>query len=160
MDAGADVSEEDPRLPPRWFITTTWRAHRLLYRISRGRLGLRTPEHGRHSGMMCVHTVGRRSGAERAVIVDYFEDGPDIVTLAMNGWGEADPAWWYNLRATPDVVVDLKGEKRPVRAHEATGDERARLWSLFGQYPGWGDVDAFSRRRERPRPVVVLEPRT
>jgi F420H(2)-dependent quinone reductase len=42
---------------------------------------------------MRLHTVGRRTGRTRAVIVGYFEDGPNLVTMAMNGWADAEPAW-------------------------------------------------------------------
>lgn len=108
--------------------------------------------------MMRLRTTGRRSGSERTVIVDYFEDGVNLVTLAMNGWEPSDPAWWLNLQANPLAHVDLRGGTRRVRARAATRDERAVLWPSFAEYPGWGDVDAFSRLRERERPVVILEP--
>ena len=50
---------------------------------------------------MRLHSVGRRSGAERVAILAYFEEGPNLVTLAMNGWGAPEPAWWLNLQAAP-----------------------------------------------------------
>jgi hypothetical protein len=43
-------------------------------------------------------TVGRRTGRPRAVLVCYVDDGDDFITMAMNGWGPAEPAWWLNLR--------------------------------------------------------------
>ena len=61
-------------------------------------------------------TVGRKTGKEREAIVAYFEDGPNIVTMAMNGWGEAEPAWWLNLLDHPDAEIALKdGRTRVVR---------------------------------------------
>ena len=48
---------------------------------------------------MRLTTIGRRSGRTRAVIVGYFEDGTNLVTMAMNGWRSAEPAWWLNLQA-------------------------------------------------------------
>lgn len=157
----SNISEKPAgRLPPRWVITTVWRAHRALYRLSGGRLALRTPKEGRHAGMMALRTIGRRSGQERFVILSYFPDGETMVTMAMNGWGEPDPAWWLNLEADPDAEVRIRGANVPVRARAASADERARLWPGFSSYPGWGDVDAFSRRRDRERPVVILERRS
>ncbi|MGZ9111606.1 MAG: hypothetical protein ACXW3X_11105, partial [Rhodoplanes sp.] len=44
-----------------------------------------------------------RTGLERSVMVGYFEDGPNLVTMAMNGWGEGEPAWWLNLQSHPDA---------------------------------------------------------
>jgi deazaflavin-dependent oxidoreductase (nitroreductase family) len=52
-----------------------------------------------------LHTTGRRTGAKRVAILGYFEDGPNLFTLAMNGWGEPDPAWWLNLQANPDATI-------------------------------------------------------
>ena len=43
------------------------------------------------------------------MIVGYYEDGPNLVSMAMNGWGAAEPAWWLNLQAHPDAVVELAG---------------------------------------------------
>ena len=66
-----------------------------------GRFGLRTARADRW-GMMRLRTVGRRSGKERTAILGYFEDGPDLVTMAMNGWADPEPAWWLNLQAQPE----------------------------------------------------------
>src|SRR5262245_1180849 len=43
--------------------------------------------------------------AERSVILGYVEDGPNLVTMAMNGWADGEPAWWLNLQAHPDATV-------------------------------------------------------
>ncbi len=88
------------RLPPRWFVVTFWHAHRLILRASRGRKGLWPPRPGKW-GALRLTTTGRRSGEPRSVIVGYYEDGSDLVTMAMNGWGAAEPAWWLNLQAHP-----------------------------------------------------------
>ena len=79
----------------------------------------------------------------------------------MNGWGEKDPAWWLNLRALPHATVELKGgANRQVRAREAVGEERERLWTLLQSYRGYGDIEGFSHRRPSGTAVVVLEPRS
>ena len=151
--------ERTPWLPPRWFIRLAWLAHRTVYRITGGRRGLSLPTAEGKFGQMRLRTIGRRSGQERIAILGYYEDGANLVTLAMNGWGDPEPAWWLNLQARPDAMIDLKGASRPVRAHAAEGEERSRLWSLFTKYRGWGgDVDAFARRRSRETAVVVFEP--
>ena len=110
-----------PRLPPRWFVRTAWVAHRAIYRLTAGRRGLWRPRPG-HWGAMRLTTVGRRSGKERVALLGYYEDGPNLVTLAMNGWAEPEPAWWLNLQAHPDAVVEVKGQPpRPVRGRAAEG---------------------------------------
>ena len=93
--------------------------------------------------MMRLTTIGRRSGQPRVAIIGYYEDGPNLVTLAMNGWADAEPAWWLNLQAQPDTTVELPDGPRAVRARAAAGEERERLWATFRDYPGWGDdIDA------------------
>jgi deazaflavin-dependent oxidoreductase (nitroreductase family) len=110
--------------------------------------------------MMRLATVGRRSGKPRIAIVGYYEDGPNLVTLAMNGWGQSDPAWWLNLQANPETTVALADGPRAVRARAATGAERDRLWARFADFPGWGDdINGLAARRPEETAVVVLEPR-
>lgn len=157
MSTSPDDAEKPPRLPPPWFIHTAWRVHRALYRVSGGRF-LWTPGGKRGWGALRLTTVGWRSGKERSVILGYIDDGPNLCTLAMNGWDEGHPAWWRNLEAQPDAVVRLKGqEPRPVHARLATGDERDRLWQRWAETDE--GLDALAARRSIETPVVVLEPR-
>jgi deazaflavin-dependent oxidoreductase (nitroreductase family) len=161
--AGNDAADPSApqSLPPRIVVRTFWLLHRAAYRITGGRFGLARPRAGSKFGMMRLTTVGRRSGQSRIAIVGYFEDGPNLVTLAMNGWGDKEPAWWLNLQARPDTTVQLPGETRAVWARAATGAERDRLWARFADFPGWGDdIDGLADRRSRPTTVVVLEPRS
>jgi deazaflavin-dependent oxidoreductase (nitroreductase family) len=144
------------KLPPRWFIRTAWKVHRALLRVSGGRLGMSRPVPGGRFGMLRLHTVGRRSGRSRAVVLGYIEDGDRLVTLAMNGWDAADPAWWLNLQAHPEARVDLVGGSREVVAHRATGGDRERLWTRLHEYEGYGDLDAFAAHRGRETAVVVM----
>jgi F420H(2)-dependent quinone reductase len=146
-----------PRVPPAWFVHAAWRVHRALYRISGGRF-LWTPANKRGWGALRLTTVGRTSGQERSVIVGYLEDGSDLVALAMNGWDEGHPAWWLNLQAHPDAVIRIAGEEpRPVRARQAVGEERDRLWQRWREVNA--ELDGFAGRRSTQTPVVVLEPR-
>jgi deazaflavin-dependent oxidoreductase (nitroreductase family) len=131
-----------------------------MYRLSGGRVGLSRPAAGDRVGMMRLHTLGRRSGRPRAAIIGYYEDGPNLITLAMNGWADAEPAWWLNLQANPDTTVDLADDPRAVRGRAATAEERERLWARFDNYPGWGaNLDGLAARRSMQTTVVILEPR-
>ena len=152
------VKTTDARIPPRWFVRTAWVVHRGIFRVSGGRLGLSEPTEQRW-GMMRLTTVGRRSGLERSVILGYYEDGPNLVTLAMNGWAEPEPAWWLNLQAQPDAVVEFADGRRAVRARAATGVERDRLWQGMRDHSRGEDLDAVAALRTRETTVVVLEPR-
>ena len=144
------------RLPPRWFIRLAWFTHRGIHRVSRGRFGLWRPKPGGW-GTARLTTIGRRTGQERSVMVGYFEDGPYLVTMAMNGWGEAEPAWWLNLQAHPEVHVETCDGTRSVTGRAAAGDERERLWERWRETDD--NLDAFAARRSGETAVVVLEPR-
>ena len=145
-------------LPPRWFVRLAWAAHRGLLRITRDRVGLAAPTPGGRFGMLRLRSTGRRTGQERAVVLGYLQDGDRLITLAMNGWDPADPAWWLNLQADPRATVDLVDGSHRVLAREAAGAERDRLWAAFGQHSGYGDLAALAARRGRPTPVVMLDP--
>jgi deazaflavin-dependent oxidoreductase (nitroreductase family) len=154
------TTPEQVKLAPRPIIRTFWKVHRAMVRITGGRFGLQRPKHGAKFGMLRLHTVGRRSGQSRLAMVGYFEDGPNLVTLAMNGWGTSEPAWWLNLQANPVASVDLPEGRREVRARAASGSERDRLWVTFSDYPGWGsDIGELAARRPGETAVVVLEPK-
>lgn len=154
-EGGRGAGERTPRLPPRWFVVTAWKVHRALFRITGGRRGLWRARPERW-GALRLTTIGRKSGEERSVIVGYLEDGPNLVTLAMNGWGAAEPAWWLNLQARPECTVQLTDGSRTVVAHAASGPERARLWERWREVDT--DLDGFARRRPTETAVVVLEP--
>ena len=146
------------RLPPRWVIRAAWAVHRAIYGLTRGRLGLRrqTPKQW---GMMRLKTVGRRSGRERHAILGYFEDGPNLITMVMNGWGEPEPAWWLNLQTDPNTTVELPDGLRAVRGRAATAEERPRLWARWAEYDGEEALESWAARRSRETAVVILEPR-
>jgi deazaflavin-dependent oxidoreductase (nitroreductase family) len=108
-------------------------------------------------GTMRLTTVGRRSGKERKVILCYYEDGSNLVTLAMNGWAKPEPAWGLNLQAQPEATVVLADGKREVRARAVTGAERDRLWARWGEFGD--DYEAYAPLRPTETAVVVLEPR-
>ena len=111
-------------LPPRWFVVTFWHAHRWIVRASRGRTGLWSPRPGKW-GALRLTTTGRRSGDKRSVIIGYYEDGPNLVSMAMNGWAAAEPSWWLNLQAHPQAVVRV-GRRDPARGgRQAGGRTRA-----------------------------------
>src|SRR5687767_7377513 len=94
---------------------------------------------------MRLTTVGRRTGKKRSVILGYYEDGPNLVTMAMNGWKDAEPAWWLNLQAHPDATVELTDGTRAIHGRAARGDERERLWDRWREMGD--DLDGYATRR-------------
>lgn len=144
-------------VPPRWFVVLAWHVHRWMVRVTKGRRGLWPPRPGKY-GVLRLTTIGRRSGEPRSVLLGYYEDGPNLVSMAMNGWGAPEPAWWLNLQAHPEAEVQLaRGEQLQVVGRSAEGDERERLWQR------WRDIDdnldGYASRRPTETAVVILEPR-
>jgi F420H(2)-dependent quinone reductase len=145
------------RLPPRWFVVSAWHVHRWIVRATRGRRGLWPPRPGKW-GALRLTTTGRRSGEPRPVVLGYYEDGPNLVTMAMNGWASAEPAWWLNLQANPQAMVELAGGvRRDVLGRAAIDEEHERLWQRWREIDK--KLDGYAARRSGRTAVVVLEPR-
>ena len=77
--------------------------------------------------------------------------------MAMNGWGDPEPAWWLNLQAQPDAVIELVDGPRSIRARAAVGEERERLWARWAHYRR--GLDDYAALRSRETAVVILSPR-
>ena len=153
----SDQPTKQASVPPRWIVRSFWSMHRGLYRLTGGRFGLRRAKADRW-GMARLTTTGRRTGQERSVMIGYFEDGANLITMAMNGWAEAEPAWWLNLQARPEATVDLSDGGRKVRGRAAEGEERSRLWDRWREMND--NLDAEAALRSGETAVVILEPST
>ena len=155
----SEATQKPPVVVPRWLVRTIWVLHRAAYTITAGRFGLRehTPTQW---GMLRLKTIGRHTGKERVAIVGYIEDGPNLVSPAMNGWADPEPAWWLNLQDGPNATVELPTGIRQVTARAAVGEERARLWAKFVALESSAFTDASAALRSRETALVVLEPRS
>ena len=106
--------------------------------------------------ILLLHHRGAKSGTERISPLAYRRDGDNLVVFASKGGAPTNPDWYHNLRANPDVDIEVGTDELKARARVADGDERERLWSAQKQ-----DVPAFAgyeEKTERQIPVVVLEP--
>ena len=107
---------------------------------------------------MLLHARGAKSGVERTVPLLGTKSGDAILLVASKAGAPEHPAWFHNLRANPDVAVTVNGERRPMRARVAAGEERERLWTVVcDHYTGYAAYQ--TRTGGRVIPVVVLEPR-
>ena len=149
--------ERVPRVPPRWFVRLAWYTHRALYRVTGGRVGLWRAKSNRW-GTLRLTTTGRRTNQERSVILGYLEDGPNLITMAMNGWADGEPAWWLNLQAHPNARVQLANGPRFVTARAAAGAERSRLWAKWREVEP--NLDGYAALRSSETALVILEPRS
>jgi deazaflavin-dependent oxidoreductase (nitroreductase family) len=127
--------------------------HRLLYRVSGGRIGGRLWD----LPVVLLTTTGRKSGKQRTVPLCSIRDGGNVVVIASYGGLDQPPAWWLNLEANPEAKL-LHGRTRlNVTAHNAVAEERTRLWAeVTARAPGYLE---YERRTDREIPVVILSPR-
>jgi len=124
-----------------------------LYRLSGGRIGGSINQ----APVLLLTTVGRKSGQRRTAPVVYLADGENLIVIGSNAGHNRTPAWSLNLKANPDAEVEVKHERRPVRARVALDDERADLWRKHNeQYSGF---DEYEARTDRDIALFVLEPR-
>ncbi|MEA2420163.1 MAG: hypothetical protein QOE60_2369 [Thermoleophilaceae bacterium] len=135
-------------------LTQLMKGHTVAYRASGGLIGHRFP--GAPPTLLLDH-VGAKSGTKRTTPLTYVPDAGNLVIVASKGGNPRHPAWFHNLRANPDVTIQVGSKRRPVRARVATPQERARLWpkvvATYGGYKG------YQERTEREIPLVILEPR-
>ena len=114
-------------------------------------------EHGYHwkgATILLLTTTGRRSGEERTTPLIHRTDGDRWVVVASKGGAPEHPAWYDNLRKDPNATIQVHGDVIPVRASDAEGEERARLWKLMTE--DWPAYDDYQARTDREIPVVVL----
>ena len=141
-----------PAVTKNRMIELFWRVHPVVYRLTGGRLL------GRLDGVpvLLLVTRGRKSGATRTKPLLYLADGDSFVVAASYAGEPRHPAWWLNLRAHPNAQVQVGSRVVDVRAREAEGEERARLWrAIVAQDASFAE---YERRTTRRIPVVVLEP--
>jgi deazaflavin-dependent oxidoreductase (nitroreductase family) len=131
------------------------RVHELIYKSSGGLLGHRmigVPT-------LLLRTTGRRSGATRTNALVYARDGSDYLVVASNGGAERNPAWLHNLRANPDVEIQIGRDREKGRARivEPSDPGYDRLWKLVNEN-NRDRYSAYQQQTERPIPVIVLTP--
>ena len=140
------------RMPDSW-LKVTGKLNVPVYRLSRGRL-MNTVGTG---PVLLLTSTGRRSGQKRTAPVLYLKDGERFVVVGSNAGNPRAPAWSYNLKANPAAEIEIRGDRRPVRARVAEGEERTELWRKVNEmYEGFDDYDA---KTARDIAVFVLEPR-
>jgi deazaflavin-dependent oxidoreductase (nitroreductase family) len=125
----------------------------VVYRLSAGRVAGNVPS---GAPICLLTTIGRKSGRRRTVPLLYLPDGDDLVVVASRGGMTTHPAWYLNLLALPDVVVDLGTERRAMRGRPATDEERARVWPRLVE--AYEHFASYQRRTAREIPVVILSP--
>jgi deazaflavin-dependent oxidoreductase (nitroreductase family) len=123
------------------------------FRANEGRVG------GMFEGipLLLLHHTGAKSGTSRINPLAYQADNGRYVVFASKGGAPTNPDWYHNLKAHPNVTIEVGTDTIAVVAGEATGEERDRLFRTQAErIPQFGE---YEEKTERTIPVMVLTPR-
>jgi deazaflavin-dependent oxidoreductase (nitroreductase family) len=132
------------------------KVHQAIYERSGGRIGHRLAG----TRNLLLRTVGAKTGQHRTNALTYARDGADYLIVASMGGAPKSPGWYFNLRADPDVEIQVGTKRMPVRAKfvEAGDPDRDRLWKIADRNNG-GRYSSYQKKTDRQIPLVVLSPR-
>lgn len=149
----------DAKRPP---ILISVLASLLLKRISQANVAIYRATNGRLAGhelglpLCLLTTTGRKSGLPRTTPLIFMTDGPRLVLVASQGGLPTHPMWFLNLRANPDVRIQIRAHTHSMHARVADETERTQLWPrLTAHNPRWARYQSWT---DRVIPVVICEP--
>ena len=136
-------------------LSQVLRVHEAIYKTTDGRIGHRL------IGIpaLLLRTTGRRSGATRTCGLVYARDGDDYLVVASKGGSDEPPAWLQNLKAKPEVEIQIGRERQQATCRIAapSDPDYQRLWKIVNENNG-DRYAAYQKKTERPIPVVVITP--
>lgn len=156
------LHETERMTMPRWerYIGVPMlKLHDKIYKGTGGRIGHRVPGGPRS---LILHTTGAKTGLARSNSLAYTRDGESYVVVASKGGAPQSPGWFHNLKADPEVEINVGPHRFPVTARAYTPDDPdyARLWQVANDMPGnQNRYNGYQKRTSRPIPVVVLTPK-
>jgi F420H(2)-dependent quinone reductase len=145
---------------PSWLeqgvLPQVFRIHDAVYQKTNGWIGHRTL--GIPS--LLLHTVGAKTGKARTTSLSYARDGEDYLIVASKGGAPTAPGWYHNLRANPNVEINVGPKRFGVTAKPVLPNDPdyGRLWKIVNKNNG-NRYEAYQKKTSRPIPVVVLTPR-
>lgn len=143
---------EGPQLPPKRIIRLFTRLNVLVYRLSGGRLMNRM-----EGAPICLVTMtGHKSGKRKTVCLMYTPYEDKVLLVASLGGAPQNPAWYYNLKAHPEIEIQIGTRRRPMVARQASAEERRSLWPVA--VANYGSFAAYQKRTSREIPLFVCTP--
>lgn len=130
--------------------------HSLIYQRTNGWIGHTVP--GLPPNLL-LHTVGAKTGKARTSTLSYARDGADYLIVASMGGAPRSPAWYHNLKANPEVEINVGPKRLRATAKPVLPDnpDYARLWRIVNANNA-DRYNAYQRKTTRPIPVVTLTP--
>ena len=134
------------------FIRLFTRLNVLVYRLTGGRMMNQA-----EGAPICLVTMtGARSNKRKTIALMYTPHGEDVLLVASMGGAPKHPLWYFNLLAHPDIEIQVGSNKRRMRAHQASAEEKAKLWPIaVANYPSFA---TYQTRTDRDIPVMVCTP--
>lgn len=130
--------------------------HSMIYQLTNGRIGHRLP--GLPPSLL-LHTVGAKTGKPRTSTLTYAHDGDSYLIVASMGGAPRSPGWYHNLKAHPDVEINVGTTRLGVTARPMlpADPDYQRLWRIVNEKNA-NRYEAYQSRTSRPIPVIVLTP--
>jgi len=139
--------------PPKWLLKAMTRVHVVVYRLTGGRVGKSFA-----GDAICMVTMkGAKTGKQRTVPLMYVPDGDALLLVASQGGAPKNPAWYHNLVAHPDIVVEQGGVRTSLRARQVGAEEKVKLWPICVSH--YAPYEQYRHRTSRDIPVFRCEPR-
>ncbi|HZQ33571.1 MAG TPA: nitroreductase family deazaflavin-dependent oxidoreductase [Mycobacterium sp.] len=131
------------------------RLHNEIYQRTDGRIGHKVPG---LAPMLLLHSTGAKSGQPRTNSLTYARDGDAYLIVASMGGSDRNPAWYHNLRAHPDVEINVGPKRFAVTARLVTPDDAdyQRMWQLVNKNNA-DRYNAYQRKTSRPIPIFELK---
>lgn len=122
------------------------------FRANEGRVG----GYFKNTTLLLLHNIGAKSGKQRVNPVAYTKDNGRYVIIASKGGASTNPDWYYNLKANPEVEVEVGTDRFKVQAKVTEEPERTRLYDqMAAKYKGF---EEYRQKTERQIPVITLTP--
>jgi len=100
--------------------------------------------------IVLVTMKGAKSGRELCSPLAYTTDGDDLVVIASMGGAPNNPNWYHNLKANPDVTIEVGTDKCEATALLTEGEERDRLYSAQAE-----ELPIFNKYAEKAAPRII-----
>lgn len=140
---------------PRTDYVMKWmgRITSAVYRGTNGKIG---GKFLKGSPVALLTTIGRKTGEPRTSPVLYLREGDRVIIAASRAGSDKHPMWYLNLKANPNVTIQIKGDVLHLTAREATEPERADYWpKLVAMYSSFEDYESWT---DRVIPILICDP--
>ncbi len=108
------------------------------------------------ANLLLLHHTGAKSGNSYVTPLVTSRDGERYLIFASKAGGPTNPDWYHNLKAHPEVTIEVGTETLPAIATEARGEERDRMFrEQAARQPQFAD---YAKQTDRIIPVIILTP--